>query len=129
MTKLVITGATLKCSMGTATSSLTVLPDKKTDCDNQALASVQDHKPSINIAPFGMCRSMANPQVAAATAAAQGTLTPQPCVPMTTSPWAPGSASVSVSNISVLTAASKCNCQWAGVIEITSPAQEDAETA
>ena len=44
---------------------------------------------AASVPPFGLCTSMANPQVAAATAAAQNVLTPQPCQPVL-SPWSPG---------------------------------------
>ncbi|NUO51812.1 MAG: DUF4280 domain-containing protein [Polyangiaceae bacterium] len=119
MPKLVLSGAVLKCSMGSAPGTLTVLPSGFED-DEKAIATILDHKPNVNIAPFGMCQSMANPQVASATAAAQGVLTPQPCVPMTTTPWSPGATVVTINEIPALTDSSKCNCMWAGLIEITS---------
>ena len=83
MAKLVVKGAQLTCSMGTSPAALTVLPPNMTTGDDNDAANIQDMQPMVNIAPFGMCQSMANPQVAAATAAAQGVLTPQPCMPMT----------------------------------------------
>src|SRR5260370_39169608 len=89
--KLVVSGAKLKCSQGTSPSSLTVLPGIA-DAKDNPLATVNDYKPMVNIAAFGMCQTQANPQVAAATAAAQGVLTPQPCIPVTTAPWSPGSS-------------------------------------
>jgi hypothetical protein len=64
---------------------------------------------------------MANPTVASATSAAMGVLTPMPCVPVITAPWAPGSAQVKVMNMPALTDNSKCMCAFAGQISITSP--------
>lgn len=122
MARLVVSGAKLQCSMGTSTPSLKVLPDRHTDGDNNALATVDDYQPLANIPAFGMCQSTSNPQVAAATAAAQGTLTPQPCVPSTTAPWSPGNPNVTVNERPALTADSTCNCTWAGTISITDPA-------
>jgi hypothetical protein len=119
--KLVVHGALLKCSMGMAPGTLSVLPVKKTDGDTQPAASVDDYAPSLNVAPFGMCQSPSNPQVAAATAAAMGVLTPQPCMPVVTSPWMPGSTTVEIRKKAALLDNCKCMCQWAGVIEITQP--------
>lgn len=121
MSKLVISGAKLKCNQGTSPGSLTVLPANGTDADEQPAATVNDFIPMTNVAPFGMCQTQANPQVAAATAAAQGVLTPQPCVPVLTSPWSPGSSIVTIQGMKALTADSKCNCTWTGSIEITDP--------
>jgi hypothetical protein len=74
-----------------------------------------------NIPTFGMCQSMANPTVASATSAACGVLTPMPCVPLITAPWAPGSAQVKVGGIAALTNNSKCMCSYGGNISITNP--------
>jgi hypothetical protein len=74
-----------------------------------------------------MCTSPANPQVAAATAAALGVLTPQPCIPMTTAPWVPGSPTVILADQPALNNASQCICTWAGVITISNPGQTTAE--
>jgi hypothetical protein len=124
MAKLVILGAMLKCSQGMAPSTLTVLPTLLTDTDEKPTATVMDFKPMVNIAPFGMCKTQANPQVAAATAAAGGVLTPQPCIPVIVAPWSPGSSVMTISEQAALTDDSKCSCTWTGSIEITSPGTE-----
>jgi Domain of unknown function (DUF4280) len=77
----------------------------------------------VNIMPFGMCTSVANPEVAAATAAALGVLTPMPCIPATVAPWAPGAPTVAYGKMPALDNTSKCMCMWAGVISITFPGQ------
>jgi hypothetical protein len=66
-----------------------------------------------------MCMSQANPEVAAATAAAMGVLTPMPCVPVTT-PWSPGDPMVTIgpAGFPALDASSKCMCAWGGEITI-----------
>lgn len=122
MPKMVISGAKLKCDQGLSPSSLTVLPTEGTTGDEQPSATIMDYQPMVNIAPFGMCKTQANPQVAAATAAAQGVLTPMPCVPVVTAPWSPGSSIVTIRDKKALTSDSKCSCSWTGSIEITDPA-------
>jgi hypothetical protein len=123
MSQQVCNGASLTCSFGAAPSTLTVLPSNRVTTANQPAATIMDHQPNVNIAPFGMCSSLANPQVAAATSAAMGVLTPQPCIPMTMMPWSPGSPTVQIGNMPALNSSSKCNCMWAGVISITMPGQ------
>jgi hypothetical protein len=122
MSQLVCSGAMMMCSFGAAPSTLIVLPVNKTLCGPPA-ANIMDNKPIANIPPFGVCSSIANPTVAAATAAALGVLTPMPCIPVIPAPWAPGSPQVMVGNMPALTNTSKCMCAWAGVISITSPGQ------
>lgn len=127
MAKLVVQGAMLSCSMGNAPSQLSVLPQNAVSGDSQAAANIQDMQPMVNIAPFGMCISMANPQVAAATSAAQGVLTPQPCVPMTTAPWTPGSTSVNIANQPAVSDSCQLLCQWGGRIQVQSAGQTDID--
>jgi hypothetical protein len=122
MPKLVVNGAKLKCSQGMAPSSLTVLPLNLTSAGGPVpSATVMDCVPLLNIAPFGMCQTQANPQVAAATAAAMGALTPMPCVPVITGTWSPGAEGVTIAALKALTSDSKCSCAWTGSIEITDP--------
>lgn len=119
----VVNGAQLMCTFGTSPSNLVVLPINQVLSENQPEATIQDYIPMVNIQPFGMCMSPANPQVAAATAAAMGVLTPQPCIPATSSPWTPGSIPVGISSKVALNNISMCTCMWAGVITITDPGQ------
>jgi Domain of unknown function (DUF4280) len=127
MPQQVVNGATMMCSFGLAPSTLVVLPVNKTMCGNMPAANIMDHIPMVNIMPFGMCQSLANPTVAAATAAALGVLTPMPCIPATSAPWVPGAPTVLLGNQPALDNTSKCMCNWAGVIQITVPGQVTTE--
>lgn len=116
-------GAMMQCSMGLAPSSLMVVPTNKVMTSNKPAATIMDHKPMVNVLPFGMCKSPANPMVAAATAAALGVLTPMPCIPATAAPWVPGSPTVVIGNMPALNNSSKLMCSYGGVISINSPGQ------
>jgi hypothetical protein len=118
----VTAGTTLQCSFGAAPSALAVLPASGVLAGAPA-ATVMDHIPIVNVAPFGTCNSIANPAVAAATAAALGALTPMPCMPVTPGPWLPGSPTVLIGGQPALQNTSKLMCAWAGVIQIMAPAQ------
>lgn len=125
MPQLVCLGASLQCiPFGTAPSTLMVIP-KGTPVLTAVppAASIMDYAPLVNILPFGLCTSPANPAVAAATAAALGVLTPMPCVPVTVAPWAPGAVKVRVGMFPALPNTAMCNCMWGGVIRINSPGQ------
>lgn len=120
----VCSGATLQCSFGLAPSMLNVLPLNRTLVSSMPAANLMDHIPLVNILPFGMCQSLANPMVAAATAAALGVLVPMPCIPATATPWIPGGApTVLLGPMPSLDANSTLMCTWAGVIKIVYPGQ------
>ncbi|MCC6535893.1 MAG: DUF4280 domain-containing protein [Burkholderiales bacterium] len=114
----VCNGALLQCSFGMAPSTFVVLPINRVLTSNQPAANIMDHKPMVNVMPFGACSSLANPTVASATAAALGVLTPMPCVPNTPAPWAPGSPTVLLANQPSLNDTSKLMCVWGGVISV-----------
>ena len=118
----VCTGAMMMCSFGAAPSSLVVLPLNRTMTGTPA-ANIMDNKPMLNIPPFAMCMSPANPMVIAATAAAMGVLTPMPCIPVTVAPWVPGAPTVLIGNMPALGNSSKLMCMWGGVISINVPGQ------
>ncbi|MGB3676831.1 MAG: DUF4280 domain-containing protein [Candidatus Nanopelagicales bacterium] len=118
----VTTGSQLTCTMGTTPSAINATPGPVVA--TTPACTIMDFAPGTNIATFGMCRSPTNPQVAAATTAAQGVLTPQPCVPATASPWTPGAASSFINGVPALTNSSTCTCTWAGVISVTTPGQQ-----
>lgn len=115
-------GATLKCTFGVAPSVLGVLPINRVSTLTPD-ANILDNKPLVNIRPFGMCTSITNPAVAAATAAAFGVLTPMPCVPVIPAPWTPGSPTVLIGKSPALNNLSKLMCAWAGVITVINPGQ------
>ena len=123
MPQQVTSGALLQCTFGVAPSALIVLPQNKLLTGGPPAANIMDNKPIANIPPFGMCQSLANPTVAAATAAASGVLTPMPCVPVIPAPWSPGSATMLIGNMPALNNNSKLMCAWGGVIQIVNPGQ------
>jgi hypothetical protein len=126
MAMQVCSGAVLKCSFGIAPSSFMVLPQNRVFTGTPA-ANILDNKPLVNVMPFGMCMSPANPAVASATAAALGVLTPMPCIPVTPAPWVPGVPNVQIADTPTLDNNCKLMCTWAGVIQITSPGEFTVE--
>lgn len=129
MSKKVCAGAMLKCSCGAAPSVLNILPQNRTINNGVPTANIMDNKPMLNVPPFGVCNSLANPAVAAATAAACGVLTPMPCVPVLPGPWIKGASQELVANMPALTDDSKLMCAWAGVIEPTVAGQFTVEVS
>lgn len=109
--------AICQCSFGAAPANLPVAPACRVTACGLPAATVMDNK----LPPFGMCSSLANPAVSAATAAAGGVLTPQPCTPVTTAPWMPGSLTVQIGGKSALNNTSKLMCAYGGVIQVVSP--------
>lgn len=122
MPNLVCTGATLQCSMGTTPATFAASGQA---VSSLAPAGVVTDIEAASVPSFGMCMSLSNPQVAAATAAAQNVLTPQPCLPVIAAPWTPGSARVSVDGVAALDDSSQCACNWGGSIAVTSPGQSN----
>jgi hypothetical protein len=114
MPQAVVNTAKLQCTCGAAPAPLTVTSQMQVKIGNQLAATVTDFAPMVNIAPFGNCKTL--------TAAASGVLTP--CVPMTASPWTPGSTSVvRIGHFPGLLSSDKLACSVGGMISIVSPGQ------
>jgi hypothetical protein len=109
----------LSCPFGLAPSTLNVLPTRRVLVEGKPVASINDMVPMLNIPPFGMCNSLANPAVAAATSAALGVLTPMPCTPAPTGPWTPSAPRTMVGGEPVLASPTTCSCAFGGVITMT----------
>jgi hypothetical protein len=109
--------------MGTAPAKLTVLPTRTVYLAGQPQANISDNKSMVNLAPFGLCRSLAFPPTAAATAAALGTLTPMPCMHNTPAPWFVGKMDYLVKGQPALLKSCKCQCMWGGTISLITDGQ------
>ncbi len=129
MPKFLTTGATLECTMGAAPSVFVAqgLPGVPDILGSMPAATIAEFTPT-NILPFGMCKSPENPTVAQATAAANGVLTPMPCVPSVVAPWAPPSECTTVNGVALATAESKCACAYGGTISVQTPIQGPEDT-
>lgn len=119
----VVEGAGYLCTMGTGPGTLHVTSQMAAKIEGKAIATVKDAAPMSNIMPCGMCTSMANPQVASATSAALGVLTPQPCIPSTSGLWAATQSKLMAGGSPCLCNDSQLACTYAGTITITNPGQ------
>lgn len=119
----VCSGAMMRCTMGTSTANLTVLPIRTVFLTGQPMANISDHKSMVNLAPFGLCRSLGFPATASATAAAMGTLTPMPCMHNTPMPWMGGKMDYLVKGQPALLKSCKCQCMWGGTISLVTDGQ------
>ena len=117
-----VTTGSMMCSFGAAPSVFNATP-KMISSSYMQVGNIMDNIPIGNIPPFGMCTSLANPTVAAATSAALGVLTPMPCVPATPAPWTPGAPTVLVNHMPALNNTSCLMCLWGGQIRFTYPGQ------
>jgi hypothetical protein len=105
-----------------------VLPVARVLACGRPVAAIADHESLVAVPTFGMCRSLLNPEVASATAAAEGELTPMPCVPALAAPWVPGNPQVLVGGQPVVAQPSTLLCTFAGEITVTQPGQETVIT-
>lgn len=117
MGQAVTTGAMMQCIFGLAPSTLNVLPINRIMIGGKPAANILDNKPYVNIVPFGLCRSLANPTVIAKKGV------PSPCTPMTFAPWLIGTPVTMVGPMPILNNTSKLVCSYGGMINILFPGQ------
>jgi len=128
MADYVVMGATLKCPFGSANSKLVVLPINRILTGGKPKANIGDAIPFVNIVPFGTCKSLANPTVAAATTAAQGVLQQMPCTPVCAM-WMGGKFNVLVGFLPALMDNCTLMCTFGvGIIKITNSGQKPGKS-
>ena len=109
----VVNGATLQCTCGSLTATLTVTSQSEVRIGNQLAATVLDNTTS-NIPPFGNCSVL--------TSAASGT--PTPCAMLPGGPWAPGSTSVArIGSQLALLSTDRLKCTVPGDISVLDAGQ------
>jgi hypothetical protein len=112
----------LRCEMSFgAPTPLIVLPDRTITAEFMLMGNIMDFVPLLNIEPFGECISLLNPEVLAATIAAFGVLQPQPCIPVTTTPWISEALDVLVEGFPAIDQTAILMCDWAGPINVIEP--------
>jgi hypothetical protein len=122
MPNQVCSTAMMTCTFGAAPSTFNATP-RPVLTSNLPMGVITDMVPMLNVPPFGVCSSVSNPMVIAATAAALGVLTPMPCIPVPTGPWVPGVPTVLITNIPAIDNTCKLMCAWGGVIAFSTPGQ------
>lgn len=128
MGQIVVTGGQAMCIFGTTPTNIITSSQSTVLLGNKPAGTIQDCTRS-NMATFGMCISMANPQVAAATAAALGVLTPQPCQFLPAGPWIPMNPVLNVGGKPCLTSDCKLICAMGvGLISVISAGQVEVLT-
>jgi hypothetical protein len=116
-------GAQTMCTMGIGPSVFNVLPKNKVFTNQMPDANIMDNVPIVNIVPFPMCNSIANPIVAAATAAKLGVFTPAACLPNIPGPWIPGAPTVMLGSQPTLDNTCQLMCAYGGVITFVTPGE------
>lgn len=128
MPAAMVLGTPLKCSMGNVPMPFRPMPPVgRRMVMGLPVGQITDIAPFVSIGPFGMCMSMANPTVAAATAAAQGVLTPMPCTPTPAGPWAPPEVDHGQAVIPNISQTACLFCAWGGTIQAVAPVQLNSQ--
>jgi hypothetical protein len=121
---IVAAGAMILCPFGTTPATLSVTSQNMVLAEGKPVATIQDFAPNVNISGCGMCSSLGNPTVAAATAAALGVLTPQPCIPAIAGPWIATQAKCLASGKPCLANDSTAICSYGGSLTIIDAGQK-----
>ena len=117
---VVVSGANAVCPFGTAPATINATSQSTCFGGSKPVATIMD----ISLSGFGMCSSLANPQVASATAAALGVLTPQPCTFVPAGTWSAGKPDIIIGGKAVLTNDACIHCAMGqGRVSIVSPGQ------
>lgn len=119
-----VVGAILSCSFGDSESKLKMPMCHGVYLKGKAQTNIMDFVPMVNIMPFGLCSSLANPSVASATAANYGVLTPMPCTPVVTMPWINGKDNKLIAKYPALLSISTNSCIYCGKIVVEDDGQE-----
>lgn len=110
MTKTtVVEQATLKCTLGSATSKLKIVRANAQKMNEKKIATVADHVEMVNIFPFGTC-NRPSPE-------------PSPCTPIVPLEWMLGDSTYTTAINKNLTAKSKCICFFGGCISLEDDGQ------
>lgn len=120
---VVVAGAMVTCPFGTTPANLTVTSQNVVVAEGKPVATITDTSVA-NIPTCGMCSSLANPQVASATAAALGVLTPQPCVPAVAGTWIATQTKCLVGGKPCLTGEATAICSYGGTLSIIDAGQK-----
>ena len=127
MSRCLCTGAVLRCSFGLAPAVFSALPAPRVLIGGRPAGVLTDAAPLVNLPPFGLCQSPANPAVAAAPAAAPGGRAPMPCLPAPAGPWLLPSPAVLIGGRPAVTDGSAVLCAWGGQITVQFAGQAGVE--
>ena len=129
MSEIVVNGAKVQCPFGNKPVVLRATSQTSCLIEGKVAATIYDVKPGVNLDTFGMCTSLQNPAVAAATAAAFGVLTPQPCTMVPVGTWSPVKPKLLVGGKPCLCSNATLNCAIGqGVITIASSGERKVTT-
>ncbi|UJF32209.1 DUF4280 domain-containing protein [Paenibacillus hexagrammi] len=120
----VVAGAVVSCSCGNMRTRLTMPLSHGVSIKGKPQLTVEDYKPYQNIMPFGMCCTIQNPEVNAATTANENVLRPMPCKPVIQMPWTHGKQDKLIEGKPALLSPSTTTCQYNGIISIEDDGQE-----
>ncbi len=118
MSFAVTSGSFAECTCGTTPAELLADFDTGATADGSIVLTIDMIVAEVNIGSFGDCDSLLNPEVSTATAAAEGVLTPMPCVPVVVDSWTPGSLTASETGVGYVNDTSICTCSYGGEISI-----------
>ena len=110
MGQVVVTGGTAQCTFGTLPGMIAAGAQKKVLIDGKPVATIMDFNTQC-ITPFGLCTTLTNPAVQAAT-----TLVPA-------GTWKPTKVTVQAGGSPVLTNECQGTCVYGGCIAVTNPGQ------